>query len=115
MRVLVESRAGAKELTRARVFSWEHGQIREAPTRNSKPGTRNFLVARGETDAPDIPQASRRGERNSPEYLPGVAQTIAQLRGIDVEEIARVTTANAEQLFEFKNWDARVHPSQGTS
>jgi ribosomal protein S12 methylthiotransferase len=54
LRVLVESRASSKELTRARVFSWEHGQIRESPARNPKPGTRNVLVARGEADAPDI-------------------------------------------------------------
>ncbi|HEY0721065.1 MAG TPA: TatD family hydrolase [Gammaproteobacteria bacterium] len=67
-----------------------------------------------ETDAPDIPLASRRGERNSPEYLPEVAQAIAQLRGISIDEVARVTTANAEQLLEFKKWDARVHSSQGT-
>jgi ribosomal protein S12 methylthiotransferase len=54
LRVLVESRASSKELTRARVFSWEHGQIRESPARNPKPVTRNVLVARGEADAPDI-------------------------------------------------------------
>lgn len=54
LRVLVESRASSKALTRARVFSWEHGQLRESPTRNPKPGTRNIQVARGEADAPDI-------------------------------------------------------------
>jgi ribosomal protein S12 methylthiotransferase len=54
MRVLVESQARSKELSRANVFSWEHGLIRESQTRNSELGTRNFLVARGEADAPDI-------------------------------------------------------------
>jgi len=67
-----------------------------------------------ETDAPDIPLASRRGERNSPEYLPEVAQTIAELRGMEVEEVARVTADNATTLLALREWDARHPLSQGT-
>ena len=52
--VLVEKAANAKELKCANLSSWEHGQIREAETQQLKLGTRNFLVARGEADAPDI-------------------------------------------------------------
>jgi ribosomal protein S12 methylthiotransferase len=54
MRVLVEKEASAKELSSASVFSWEHGLIRGAAGRNSERGARNFLVGRGEADAPDI-------------------------------------------------------------
>ena len=36
------------------MLSWEHGLLREAGTPNSKLQTRNYLVARGEADAPDI-------------------------------------------------------------
>ena len=54
LRVLVEKAANAKELKKANLSSWEHGQVREAETQQSKLGTRNFLVARGEADAPDI-------------------------------------------------------------
>lgn len=54
LKVLVEKEAAAKELQQANVFSWEHGLIRKPATRNSKLKTRNFLVARGEADAPDI-------------------------------------------------------------
>jgi ribosomal protein S12 methylthiotransferase len=54
IKVLAEKGASAKELTRAKVFSWEHGLIRERARRNWKPGTGNFVVARGEADAPDI-------------------------------------------------------------
>jgi len=68
-----------------------------------------------ETDAPDIPLASRRGERNSPEYLPEVAQALAQLRGISVEEVARITTNNAKTLLSLHEWDARHPLSQGPS
>ncbi|HEU0282338.1 MAG TPA: TatD family hydrolase [Gallionella sp.] len=49
-----------------------------------------------ETDAPDIPPAFlQAGEPNKPEYLPRIAQTLAELRGIPLEEIAEATTANA--------------------
>ena len=54
LKVLVEKKASARELKSARVHSWEHGFVREAETRNAKLGTRNYLVARGEADAPDI-------------------------------------------------------------
>ena len=49
-----------------------------------------------ETDAPDIPpDFLERGQPNKPEYLPRIAQTLAELRGTPLEEIARVTTENA--------------------
>jgi TatD DNase family protein len=59
-----------------------------------------------ETDSPDIPphwlyrtaQQRARGEpqgRNEPAQLPSIAQVLAQLRGIDVDELAAATTANA--------------------
>ena len=54
IQVLVEGEADAKQLQSANVSSWEHGLIREQETRNSKLETRNYLVARGEADAPDI-------------------------------------------------------------
>ncbi len=54
LKVLVEREASAKELGRAKVVSWEHGQIRSVGTRSPKLETRNVLVARGEADAPDI-------------------------------------------------------------
>jgi ribosomal protein S12 methylthiotransferase len=53
IRVLVENEASAKELNKANVQSWEHGLIR-ANANPSLPGNRNYLVARGEADAPDI-------------------------------------------------------------
>lgn len=48
-----------------------------------------------ETDAPDIPPSFLdRGQPNKPEYLPRIAQTLAELRGMNIEEIARNTTGN---------------------
>ena len=52
-----------------------------------------------ETDAPDQPGASHRGERNEPACLPEVLDVIAGLRGISRDELAAATTANAELLF----------------
>jgi TatD DNase family protein len=49
-----------------------------------------------ETDAPDIPPVFlERGAPNKPEYLPRIAQTLAELRGMTLEEIAAAATANA--------------------
>jgi len=54
IKVLVEGKADAKQLQNAKVSSWEHGMIREAEIKNSKLKIQNYLVARGEADAPDI-------------------------------------------------------------
>lgn len=52
-----------------------------------------------ETDAPDQPGAAHRGERNEPAYLVEVLDALAALRPEPREVIARVTSANARQLF----------------
>ncbi|MEP6662688.1 MAG: MiaB/RimO family radical SAM methylthiotransferase, partial [Verrucomicrobiota bacterium] len=54
IKVLVEKEANARELQNANVSSWEHGLIRSTSTENLKLKIKNFLVARGEADAPDI-------------------------------------------------------------
>jgi TatD DNase family protein len=48
-----------------------------------------------ETDAPDISPAWLHPQRNSPEELPRIGQVLAELREMSVEDIARVTSANA--------------------
>lgn len=52
-----------------------------------------------ETDAPDQPDASIRGQRNEPARLRTVLDTIAALRGQPAAEIAEQTTRNAQRLF----------------
>jgi len=54
IKVLVEGEADEKQLQAANVSSWEHGLVREPETKHLKLKTKNFLVARGEADAPDI-------------------------------------------------------------
>ena len=51
-----------------------------------------------ETDAPDMPPVFAARERNSPEYLPRIAQILAELRGISFEAVARATSANARAV-----------------
>lgn len=53
-----------------------------------------------ESDAPDMPHAGRQGERNSPEYLPAVAETLAALRKVPVETIVAQTGKNTQALFD---------------
>ncbi|WP_062063420.1 TatD family hydrolase [Cellvibrio sp. OA-2007] len=52
-----------------------------------------------ETDAPDMPLQGKQGRRNSPEYIPQVAQVLADLRGTSIDEIAVATSCNAMGLF----------------
>lgn len=51
-----------------------------------------------ETDAPDLPPHPHRGETNRPAYLELVARRVAELRGWDPEETARITSANARRV-----------------
>ncbi|WP_192820628.1 TatD family hydrolase [Rufibacter sp. LB8] len=52
-----------------------------------------------ETDSPYLAPVPWRGKRNEPAYLPMVAQRIAEIKSIPVEEVAAVTTATALNLF----------------
>ena len=55
-----------------------------------------------ETDAPFLAPHPNRGKRNEPSYIPLIAAEIAQLRGIAVEEVERVTTENAHRFYNIK-------------
>lgn len=52
-----------------------------------------------ETDAPYLAPVPHRGKRNESAYLPLIAAKLAEATGADAGEVARITTANAEQLF----------------
>ncbi|OZS78909.1 hydrolase TatD [Tetzosporium hominis] len=52
-----------------------------------------------ETDAPYLAPHPFRGKRNEPSYVPLVAEEIARLKEISVEEVAKVTTQNAKKFF----------------
>lgn len=52
-----------------------------------------------ESDAPDQPGATHRGERNEPAHIVEVLRSVAELRGEPEATIAAATTANARRLF----------------
>ena len=52
-----------------------------------------------ETDAPYLAPVPHRGERNESSFLPLIAQKVAEVKGLTVEECERITTENAERLF----------------
>lgn len=52
-----------------------------------------------ETDAPYLAPVPYRGKRNEPTYIGYVAKKLAEIKGKTVEEIATITTANAQKLF----------------
>jgi len=52
-----------------------------------------------ETDAPDQPDADHFNQRNEPAYLVNVLKCLSELRDEPIEEIAKQTTRNAQNLF----------------
>jgi len=52
-----------------------------------------------ETDSPFLAPVPHRGTENAPFNLPHVAQKIAEIKNVSVEEIIKKTTENAKKLF----------------
>jgi TatD DNase family protein len=52
-----------------------------------------------ETDSPYLAPVPYRGRTNQPGYVKHVAEEIARLKGLDFDEVCRVTTSNFYQLF----------------
>ncbi|WP_234567252.1 TatD family hydrolase [Rhodohalobacter sp. 614A] len=52
-----------------------------------------------ETDAPYLAPVPHRGKRNEPAFIKNIAENLAELKNLTLEEIAEKTTRNAFQLF----------------
>lgn len=52
-----------------------------------------------ETDAPYLAPVPFRGKRNEPSYLWHIAQKLAEIKQIDIEEVAEITNKNTRKLF----------------
>ena len=52
-----------------------------------------------ETDCPYLAPVPYRGKRNSSLNLPYVAQAVAELKGVEAEEVIRITNENARKLY----------------
>ena len=55
-----------------------------------------------ETDCPYLTPVPHRGERNDSSYLQFVTAKIAEIKGVSVEEVARISSENAKRLFRIK-------------
>jgi TatD DNase family protein len=55
-----------------------------------------------ETDCPYLTPVPHRGKRNEPAYVRIVAEKVAELKGLSVEDVCRITSLNAQRLFSLK-------------
>ena len=52
-----------------------------------------------ETDCPYLAPVPKRGRRNEPAYVKYIAEKVAEIRNISLEEVANQTTKNAIEVF----------------
>ena len=52
-----------------------------------------------ETDAPYLAPTPFRGKRNESKYIVNIAEKLAEVHQIEIEDVAKITTLNAKQLF----------------
>ncbi len=52
-----------------------------------------------ETDCPYLTPHPYRGKKNSPCYIPTIAENLAKIKGEDLEKVIKQTTQNAKELF----------------
>jgi TatD DNase family protein len=52
-----------------------------------------------ETDAPYLAPLPHRGKRNEPAFVAHTAEKVAEIKGVSVFDLARITTANAQRVF----------------
>jgi TatD DNase family protein len=52
-----------------------------------------------ETDAPYLAPVPYRGKRNESSYIPLIAEKVADLKEVPIQDVAQITTANAEKVF----------------
>jgi len=54
-----------------------------------------------ETDSPYLAPTPFRGKRNESSYLLGIAEKVADIYSISIEEVAKITTTNSIEIFGF--------------
>lgn len=75
-------------------------ELNQSEIRNQQSEILNRLLL--ETDAPYMAPTPHRGERNESRFMALVAERLAQVLNVSVDEIIEATSANARQLFGIK-------------
>ena len=55
-----------------------------------------------ETDCPYLAPSPFRGERNDSRYIRYIAATIGDIKGVDIDEVIKITSSNAKQIYGMK-------------
>ncbi|MBI2353627.1 MAG: YchF/TatD family DNA exonuclease [Deltaproteobacteria bacterium] len=58
-----------------------------------------------ETDCPYLTPVPHRGRRNEPAYVRLAAERVAEVKGLALADVARITTKNCRDLFGIRLWD----------
>lgn len=58
-----------------------------------------------ETDCPYLTPIPHRGKRNEPAYVALAAERMAEVKGLTLDDVARITTKNVRDLFGIRLWD----------
>jgi len=58
-----------------------------------------------ETDCPYLSPVPHRGKRNEPAYVRLAAERVAEIKGLTLDDVARITTKNVRDLFGIRLWD----------
>jgi TatD DNase family protein len=74
--------------------TYPNSEMLREVVRNIK--TEHLLV---ETDCPYLSPVPHRGKRNEPAYVRLTAERVAELKGLTIDDVARITTLNAQRLF----------------
>jgi TatD DNase family protein len=61
-----------------------------------------------ETDCPYLAPVPYRGKRNEPAYVAEVARAIAEIKGLTIEDVGRITSLNVKDLFGFDGAETEV-------
>jgi TatD DNase family protein len=78
------------------IVTFKNSDLREVI--RSIPANRLLL----ETDSPFLAPHPYRGRRNESSYLVETAKKVAEIYNLTLEELARITSSNAEHLFRLK-------------
>ena len=99
---------GFKELERALSYNFMIGINGIVTFKNSRLGevvrsipTNRLLL---ETDSPFLAPVPYRGRRNESSHLLETAKKVAEIYNLTLEELAGITSSNADQLFRLKPW-----------